>query len=110
MAIGDVSSKVLFSAQLTNVDAQLSAGPSTGFKWTGSFTLANKHTSTVDVTLYRRFSGPTDRYIMYTVTIEPKKSIIVGPYVIENGVTVRGSASVTAVIDISVDGYEEQVS
>jgi hypothetical protein len=47
---------------------------------------------------------------MYTVTIEPKKSIIVGPYVIENGVTVRGSASVTAVIDISVDGYEEQVS
>lgn len=110
MAVGDVTSKVLFSAQLTNTDAQITAGPSVGFKWIGALTIANKHTANVDVTLYRRFSGPTDRYIMYTVLVKAKQSLVIGPYVIENGVSLRGQASVTAVIDITADGYEEQVS
>ena len=110
MAVGDITNEaILFHAELANADAEITAGPAANRRWKFILTVCNKSGADRTLTLYRRLAGPVDRHWAHTLTIKAGQTLIFGPYVLNTGQTVRGSASAASAIDVTADGSEEEV-
>lgn len=107
--MGDITNEgILFSGELTDADAEISAGPDADRIWKYILTVANKTDNDRVVTLYRRLDAtPTDRYILGGITIPARTTWLLGPYTLANGQTFRGQADAAGAVDVSADGYAE---
>lgn len=100
------TTKLLLQALLTNADASL-GGPGVGEKWAVSTLLiSNTNASTVTVRLNHATAGAstvTNRFIP-DIALAGASLFTVSPLVLESGHTLRGFASVTGVVNVSLYG------
>lgn len=102
------TTKLLQQSLLTNADASL-GGPAAGKKWqVSALHIANTSAATVLVRLNHATAGVstvTNRFIP-DVALGGNSLFTVAPLVIEDGHTLRGLASVTGVVNVSLYGIE----
>lgn len=102
------TTKLLLQALLTNADASL-GGPAAGKKWQVSkLQVANTGAAAVTVRLNHATAGAstaTNR-LFPDIPLAGNSVFNDSPFVIEDGHTLRGFASVTGVVNVSLYGIE----
>ncbi len=106
-----MDAQVLFHGVISNADGEITAGPAVDHVWNvGAIYCANVEGADVELTLYHRLAGPTDRHLAYEIILEGGTTIAFGPLVLENGQSLRGEADTANSVEVIAYGYEEDIS